>query len=143
MADKGAERLPCPCTDPKLPQFAWVSTFYQIAGRGKRLLLCTTFAPFFGHVSSPPLPHNSVLKALHTDKGIMTGEECSECAGKGPSGWYNHASIVIATKTTNDVQRALDVVQQQFPTENSMEQFARLLQSKPTIQLSLRNKEYT
>ena len=43
MADKGAERLPCPCTDPKLPQFNWVSAVDPIGGRGKRLLLCTTF----------------------------------------------------------------------------------------------------
>ena len=40
MADKAH---PCPCTDPKLPQFNWVSTVDTIAGRGKRLPLCTTF----------------------------------------------------------------------------------------------------
>ena len=40
MADKAR---PCPCTDPKLPQFTWASTLDPIAGRGKRLLLCATF----------------------------------------------------------------------------------------------------
>ena len=86
------------------------------------------------------LSYDSVLKALHTDKGILTGEECSECASKK---WdcYNHAAIVIATKTTDTVQRALDVVQQQFPTEGyHVEEFARLLRGKPTLQLSLRTR---
>ena len=43
MADKAR---PCPCIDPKLPQFNWVSTLDPIGGRGKRLLLCTTFILF-------------------------------------------------------------------------------------------------
>ena len=84
-----------------------------------------------------------MLKALHTDKGILTGEECSECASK-ENYWYNFAAIVILTKSTDVVQRALDVVRQQFPTEEyALKQFARLLQGKPTLKLSLRNKEYT
>ena len=80
------------------------------------------------------LSHDSVLKALHTDKGILTGEECSECASKK---WdcYNHAAIVIATKTTDAVQRALDVVRQQFPRGGyEVKELARLLQGKPTLQ---------
>ena len=94
-------------------------------------------------VNSPPLSHDSVLKALHTDEGILTGEECSECAS---TKWNPNelAAIVVATKTTDDVQRALDVVQQQFPTGGcDVKEFAKLLRSKPTLQLSLRNKEYT
>ena len=83
-----------------------------------------------------------MLKALHTDKGILTGEECSECASKGVN-WYTLPAIVIATKSTDVVQRALDVVRQQFPTEGYyVEEFARLLRGKPTLQLSLRSKEY-
>ena len=98
-------------------------------------------------VNSPPLSHDSVLKALHTDGAILTGEECSECANKGPH-WYRFAALVIATKSTDDVQRALDVVRQQFPGGGVFEgypvvKFARLLQGKPTLQLSLHNKEYT
>ena len=82
-----------------------------------------------------------MLNVLHTDKGILTGEECSECASKGVD-WYKLAAVVIATKTTDDVQRALDVVRQQFPTEGYYVEFAGLLRGKPTLQLSLRNKEY-
>ena len=97
-------------------------------------------------VNSPPLSHDSVLKALHTDKGILTGEECSECASK-KWGWNELAAIVVATKTTDDVQRTLDVVRQQFTiggyAEYKAKEFARLLQGKPTLQLSLCNKEYT
>ena len=144
MADKGAERHPCPCTDPKLPQFALVSKSYPIKGRGGRLFLCTTFVLFLlWRNSSLPLSHDSVLKVLHTDEGLLTGEECSECTSKG-NNWYKLASIVIATKTTDDVQRALDVVRQHFPTEGYYaEEFAGLLQGKPTLELSLRNKEHT
>ncbi len=139
MADKA--RL-CPCTDPKLSQFAWAST--SIAGRGKRLLLYTTFFYFCCGVNSPPLSYDSVLKALHTDEAILTGEECSECANKGLWDWYSFAALVIATKSTDDVQRALVVVRQHFPTGGyQVVEFARLLQGKPTLQLSLRNKEYT
>ena len=36
MADKGVER-PCPCTEPKLPQFNWVSTTESVR-QGKRLV---------------------------------------------------------------------------------------------------------
>ena len=72
----------------------------------------------------------------------MTSEECSECASK-EHGWYKLAAIVIATKSTGVVQRALDVVRQQFPTGGYyVEVFARLLRGKPTLQLSLRSKEY-
>ena len=140
MADKAR---PCPCTNPELSQFKWVPTSYSIAGRVKRLLLYATLFYFCCDVNSPPLSHDSVLKALHTDEGILTGEECSECAS---TKWDSNelAAIVVATKTTDDVQRALDVVQQQFPTGGyDVEEFARLLQGKPTLQLSLRNKEYT
>ena len=91
----------------------------------------------------PPLSHDSVLKALHTVEGILTGEECSECASKKWD-WYTLAALVIATKSTDDVQRALDAVRQQFPTGGyDVKEFARLLPGKPTLQLSLRNKEYT
>ena len=138
MADKAR---PCPCTDPKLPQFVWASTLVPFAGRGKRLLLCTTFALFLlWRNSSSPLSHDSVLKALHTDEGLLTGEECSVCASKKWD-WYRPAAIVIATKTTDDVQRTLDVVRKQLPTEGYyLDQFARLLRSKPTLQLSLRTR---
>ena len=143
MADK---TRPCPCTNPELPQFKWVSTPYSIADRGKRLLLYATLFYFCCDVNSPPLSHDSVLKALHTGEGFLTGEECSECASKGHN-WYTLAAIVIATKTTDDVQRALDVVRQQFPrggyAEYETTEFTRLLQGKPTLQLLLRNKEYT
>ena len=81
-----------------------------------------------------------MLKALHTDKGILTSEECSECASKRHD-WYTLAAIVIATKSTDVVQRALDVVRQQFPTgEYGVKEFARLLRGKPTLQLSLRTR---
>ena len=95
----------------------------------------------------PPLSHDSVSKALHTDGGILTGEECSECGSKGRWDWYKIAAIVVATKSTDDVQRALDVVRQQRSTggvneDCYLKQFARLLRGKPTLQLSLRNKEY-
>ena len=84
-----------------------------------------------------------MLKVLHTDKDILTGEECSECASKEEN-WYNHAAIVIATKPTDDVRRALDVVRQQSLRGGyHLKQFARLLRGKPTLQLSLRNNEYT
>ena len=84
-----------------------------------------------------------MLKALHSDEGILTSEECSECASKEWY-WYTFAAIVIATKSKDVVQRPLDVVQQQFPTEGYfVEELARLLRGKPTLQLSLRNKEYT
>ena len=84
-----------------------------------------------------------MLKALHTDEGILTSEECSACANKGLY-WYNLAAVVVATKSTDDVQLALDVVRQQFPTGRyNVKEFARLLRGKPTLQLSLRNKEYT
>ena len=85
-------------------------------------------------VNSPPLSHDSVLKALHTDESILTGEECSECGSK-KCDWNELAAIVIATKSTDDIQRALDVVRQQFPGGGV---FARLLRGKPTLQLSLR-----
>ena len=79
-----------------------------------------------------------MLKALHTDEGILTSEECSVCASKRQD-WYTFAAIVIATKTTDDVRRTLDVVQQQFPTEGYyVEELARLLRGKPTLQLTLR-----
>lgn len=140
MADKAR---PCPCTNPELPQFKWMSTPYLIAGRGKRLLLYATLFYFCCDVNSPPLSHDSVLKALHTDEGFLTGEECSECGSKGPN-WYTLAAIVVATKTTEDVLQALDVVRQQLPAGGyTVKEFARLLQGKPTLQLSLRNKEYT
>ena len=103
---------------------------------------CSNFAVTL--YNSPPLSHDSVLKALHSDKGILTSEECSECASKKRD-WYKLAAFFIATKTTGDVRRALDVVQQHFPTEGYYyaEEFAGLLRGKPTLQLSLRNKEYT
>ena len=80
----------------------------------------------------------------------MTSEEFSECGSKGPN-WFNLAAVVVATKTADDIQRALDVVRQQFTggfprggyAEYSSKEFERLLQGKPTLQLSLRNKEYT
>ena len=140
MADKAQ---PCPCTDPKFPQFAWASTVYPIARRGKRLLYIQLLFNFYCDINSPSLSRDSVLKALHTDEGILTSEECSECASKGQN-WYNFAAIVVATNATNDVQRALDVVRQQSSREDYyLKQFARLLRSKPTLQLSLCNKEYT
>ena len=68
-----------------------------------------------------------MLKVLHTDKDILTGEECSECASKEWN-WYKLAAIVIATKSTDVVQRALDVVRQQFPTGRyHVKEFARFL----------------
>ena len=82
------------------------------------------------------------LKALHTDKGILTSEECSECASKVQD-WYSLASIVIVTQTTDVVQRTLDVVRQQFPSGGyHLKEFAELLQGRPKLQLSLRYKEY-
>ena len=141
MADK-AERT-CPCTDPKLRQFAWASTVYPVARIGKRCSCVQLLFYFCCDVSSPPLSHDSVLKALHIDKGILTSEECSECASKGKN-WYNLAAIVIAPKTTDDVQRALDVVRQQSSRGGyHLDEFAGLLPGKPTLQLLLRNKEYT
>ena len=101
---------------------------------------CSIFAVT---LAPPPLSHDSVLKALHTDKGILTSEECSECASKVQD-WYSLASIVIVTKTTDVVQRTLDVVRQQFPSGGyHLKEFAGLLQGRPKLQLSLRNKEYT
>ena len=146
MADKGADKRaerPCLCTDPNLPQFAWASMVYPVARIGKRCSCVQLLFYFCCDVSSPPLSHDSVLKALHIDKGILTSEECSECASKGKN-WYNLAAIVIAPKTTDDVQRALDVVRQQSSRGGyHLDEFAGLLPGKPTLQLLLRNKEYT
>ena len=146
MADKGADKRaerPCLCTDPNLPQFAWASTVYPVARIGKRCSCVQLLFYFCCDISSPPLSHDSVLKALHTDKGILTSEECSECASKVQD-WYSLASIVIVTKTTDVVQRTLDVVRQQFPSGGyQLKEFAELLQGRPKLQLSLRNKEYT
>ena len=82
-----------------------------------------------------------MLKALHTDEGLLTSEEFSECGSKGPN-WFNLAAVVVATKTADDIQRALDVVRQQFTggfprggyAEYSSKEFERLLQGKPTLQ---------
>ena len=135
MADKGADKRverPCPCTDPNLPQFAWASRTYTIACRGKRLLLYTTLSKILD-VSSAPLSHDSVLKVLHIDKGILTGEECSTCASKRQD-WYKLAAIVIAAKTTDDDRRALDAVRQQSSRdEYDLKEFAGLLRGKPTL----------
>ena len=84
-----------------------------------------------------------MLKALHTDKGILTGEECSDCASKKWN-WYKITSIVVAIKPPDVVQQSLDVVREQSALQRSaidrcsLEELANLLKGRPTVQLSIR-----
>ena len=68
------------------------------------------FFKFSCSVNSQSCCLDSVLKAFHT-KGILTGEECSDCASKGFK-WYQVTAVVVATKPSN-VQQMLDVVREQ------------------------------
>ena len=80
-----------------------------------------------------------MLKTLHTNKGILTGKECSDCASK-ESDWYKLTPIVVATKPPDVVQQTLDVVREQSAVEDSgmLTWLARLLKGRPTAQLSIR-----
>ena len=54
-----------------------------------------------------------MLKALHTNKGILTTKECRECASE-ESDWWKLTAIVVATKPPDVVQQTLDVVREQL-----------------------------
>ena len=60
---------------------------------------------------------DSVLKTLHIDNGILTSKECSDCASKGLD-WYKIIAIVVASKSPEVVQQALDVVREQPGVED-------------------------
>ena len=78
-----------------------------------------------------------MLKTLHTNKGILTGKECSDCASKEYH-WYNLTAIVVATKPPDVVRQTLDVVREQPAVEYDLTQLAELLKGRPTVQLSIR-----
>ena len=79
-----------------------------------------------------------MLKALHTNKGILIGEECSDCASKGDD-WYKPTAIVLATKTPHVVRQTLDVWEQSALEDSvGLTQLANLLKGRPTVQLSVR-----
>ena len=78
-----------------------------------------------------------MLKALHTDKGILTGKECADCGSKVWD-WYKLTAIVVATKPPDVVQQTLDVVRKQPAFEYDLTQLAELLKGRPTVQLSIR-----
>lgn len=70
-----------------------------------------------------------MLKALHANKGILTGEECSDCASKKQR-WHQLTAMVIATKPTDVVQQTLDVVrgeQSAIEDHYALKELARLL----------------
>ena len=77
-----------------------------------------------------------MLKALHTDKGVLTGEECSDCASK-KSDWHKLTAIIVATKPADVVQQTLNVVREQPVVEYDLTQLANLLKGRPTVQLSI------
>ena len=78
-----------------------------------------------------------MLKALHPDKGILTGKECADCASKGVY-WYQVTAIVVATKSPDVVQHTLHVVREQFAIEKpwTLKDLGELLKGRPTVQLS-------
>ena len=78
-----------------------------------------------------------MLKALHTNKGILTGKECSDCASKKWS-WFKLTAIVVATKPSDVVQQTLDVVREQPAVGYDLTQLAEILKGRPTVQLSVR-----
>lgn len=132
---------PCPCTHPELPQFERFSQYAQTGIKGKRLLWQVWFS--FAVVLYSSLSHrlDLVLKALHTNRGILTDKECSDCASKGTY-WYQLTGIVIATKPPDVVHQTLDVVRDQSAINDhwTFEGLAKLLKGRPTLQL-IRIKE--
>ena len=84
-----------------------------------------------------------MLKVLYTDKDILTGKECADCASKKLS-WFKLTSIVVAAKPPDVVQQSLDVVREQSALQRSaidrciFEELANLLKGRPTVQLSIR-----
>ena len=76
-----------------------------------------------------------MLKALHPDKGILTGKECADCGSKQWD-WYKLTAIVVATKPPDVVQQTLDVVREQPAVEYHL--LANHLKGRPTVQLSVR-----
>ena len=62
--------------------------------------------------------------------GILTGEECSDCASKGWE-WYQVTAVVVATKPP-DVQQMLDVVQEQsaFDDHWTLKELRRILKGR-------------
>ena len=81
-----------------------------------------------------------MLKALHINKGILTGKECTDCASKLLE-WYELTAIVISTKSPCVVQQSLDVLQKQSVRDcYESKELSRLLKGRPTLQLSIRNR---
>ena len=80
-----------------------------------------------------------MLKALHPDKGILTGKECADCGSKKWN-WYKLTAIVVAAKPPDVVQQTLDVVREQFAIENlwTLKDLGEILKGRPTVQLSIR-----
>ena len=79
-----------------------------------------------------------MLKALHTHKGILTDEECAECASKERS-WHKLAAIVVATKPPDVVRQTLVVVWKQsgIVRDPYLETLAKLLKGKPTVRTTM------
>ena len=87
---------------------------------------CSSFAV----VSILHLCLHAVLKALHFDKDILTGKECSDCATKERD-WYQLTAIIIATKTQKRVKQTLDVVRKQSAVKDyDLTELVRLLQGR-------------
>ena len=75
-----------------------------------------------------------MLKALHTNKGILTTKECRECASER-SHWWKLTAIVVATKPPDVVQQTLDVVREQpaIKYDFNLEELTRLLKGEADI----------
>ena len=104
MAEKAA--CPCPCTHPKLLQFKRVSMttgYHQTAIRGKSLLWlgssCNAVLDLYVSLSC-----DSVFKALHINKSILTDKDYAECTSKEWWYWCKLTAISIAIKPPDVVQ---------------------------------------
>ena len=77
---------------------------------------------------------DSVLKALHTNKGILKDNECGKCASEGLS-LYQLTAIVVATKPPDVVQQTLDIVQEQpaIAYSSHLNELAKLLEGEAVI----------
>ena len=75
-----------------------------------------------------------MLKALHTNKGILTDTECGQCASENYY-WFRLIAIVVATKPPDVVQQTLDVVREQSPVKHypDLEQLTRLLKGEAHV----------
>lgn len=91
---------------------------------------CSTFAVVL--YGSPLLSRDSVLKTLHTNKGVLTDKECSDC-GIEKWKWNQLTAIVIATKPSDVVRQTLDVVRKQTVVKDYyLKELAGLLKGRQT-----------